>query len=90
MPPADIVRSPGHLRLRPSRLGLVFLVLGGRLISVTDNALINTPETPLAIAWVWLCFGETPSFTSLFGGVVVMAAVAAHVWYVNRAELSSA
>jgi drug/metabolite transporter (DMT)-like permease len=70
-------------------LGLVFLVLGGRLISATENALVNTLETPLAVAWVWLCFGETTSFASLVGGIIVMAAVAAHVWYVNRAGRSS-
>jgi drug/metabolite transporter (DMT)-like permease len=71
-------------------LGLVFLTLGGRLVSATENALINTLETPLAVAWVWLCFGETPSITSLVGGIIVMAAVAAHVWHGNRAMLSSA
>ena len=71
-------------------LGLVFLTLGGRLVSATENALINTLETPLAVAWVWLCFGETPSVTSLVGGIIVMAAVAAHVWHGNRAMLRSA
>ena len=71
-------------------LGLVFLTLGGRLVSATENALINTLETPLAVAWVWLCFAETPSITSLVGGIIVMAAVAAHVWHGNRAMLSSA
>ena len=71
-------------------LGLVLLVMGGRLVSATENALINTLETPLAVAWVWLCFGEMPSIASLVGGMVVMAAVAAHVWHANRAPLSSA
>jgi drug/metabolite transporter (DMT)-like permease len=71
-------------------LGLVFLTLGGRLVSATENALINTLETPLAVAWVWLCFGETPSVTSFVGGIVVMAAVAAHVWHGNRAVIPSA
>jgi drug/metabolite transporter (DMT)-like permease len=70
-------------------LGLVLLALGGRLISATENALLNTLETPLAVAWVWVCFGETPSATSLLGGVVVMAAVGAHVWHSTRSELAS-
>jgi drug/metabolite transporter (DMT)-like permease len=65
-------------------LGLVFLTLGGRLVSATENALINTLETPLAVAWVWLCFGETPSVASSVGGIVVVAAVIAHVWHANR------
>ena len=42
-------------------LGLVFLTVGGQMVSATENALINTLETPLAIAWVWVCFDETPS-----------------------------
>jgi len=71
-------------------LGLIFLTLGGRLISATENALINTLETPLAVAWVWLCFNEVPSVTSFIGGIVVMAAVAAHVWYGNRSMRTSA
>ena len=71
-------------------LGLVFLTMGGRLVSATENALINTLEAPLAVAWVWLCFGETPSVRSLAGGTIVMAAVAAHVWHGNRYRLVSA
>jgi drug/metabolite transporter (DMT)-like permease len=49
--------------------------------------LINTLETPLAVAWVWVCFSEVPSTTSLMGGIVVMAAVAGHVWYSNRSRI---
>jgi drug/metabolite transporter (DMT)-like permease len=68
-------------------LGLLLLTIGGQMVSATENALLNTLETPLAIAWVWLCFGETPSVTSAVGGVIVMAAVGAHVWYSNRTKL---
>jgi drug/metabolite transporter (DMT)-like permease len=71
-------------------LGLLFLTLGGRLVSATENALINTLETPVAVAWVWLCFGEAPSGISFLGGIIVMAAVAAHVWHGNRSTLPSA
>jgi drug/metabolite transporter (DMT)-like permease len=71
-------------------LGLIFLILGGRLVSATENALINTLETPLAVAWVWLCFGEAPSITSFLGGIIVMTAVATHVWHGNRPILPSA
>jgi drug/metabolite transporter (DMT)-like permease len=41
-------------------LGLLLLTIGGQMVSATENALLNTLETPLAIAWVWLCFSETP------------------------------
>jgi drug/metabolite transporter (DMT)-like permease len=61
-------------------IGLILLTLGSRLISATENALITTLETPRAVAWVWLLFGETPSGASLTGGTIVMAAVAVHVW----------
>jgi drug/metabolite transporter (DMT)-like permease len=32
-------------------LGLVFLTVGGQMVSATENALIDTQETPLAVAW---------------------------------------
>ena len=70
-------------------LGLVFLVIGGRLVSATENALINTLELPLAVAWVWVCFNEMPTESSLVGGCIVMAAVASHVWYSSRAQIVS-
>jgi drug/metabolite transporter (DMT)-like permease len=68
-------------------LGLALLTLGGRWVSATENALLNTLEAPLAIAWVWLCFAETPSVTSLIGGGIVVAAVIAQVWYGTRSRL---
>ena len=69
-------------------LGLVLLTLGGRWVSATENALLNTLETPLAVAWVWVCFAEIPSAASLAGGTIVMAAVSAHIWYSNRRLLA--
>jgi drug/metabolite transporter (DMT)-like permease len=71
-------------------LGLLLLTVGGQMVSATENALLNTLETPLAVAWVWICFGETPSATTFIGGTIVMAAVGAHVWYSNRARLAEA
>jgi len=71
-------------------LGLALLTVGGRWVSATENALLNTLEAPLAVAWVWLCFAEIPSVSSLIGGVVVMAAVVAHLWYSNRPSLNPA
>ncbi len=70
-------------------LGLMLLTVGGRLVSATENALINTLETPLAVAWVWLCFGEAPSAVSLVGGAIVMAAVAARIWHGHRSALTA-
>jgi drug/metabolite transporter (DMT)-like permease len=71
-------------------LGLLLLTIGGQMVSATENALLNTLETPLAVAWVWACFGEAPSASSFLGGTIVLAAVAGHVWYSNRAKLAAA
>ena len=68
-------------------LGLVFLTLGGRLLSATENGLINTLETPLAVLWVWIPFGETPTQADFIGGAIVIAAVGLHVWHTHRSEL---
>jgi len=59
-------------------------------VSATENALINTLETPLAVAWVWLCFGETPSAATFVGGSIVIAAIAAHVYRGHRPVLVTA
>jgi hypothetical protein len=67
-------------------LGLILLTIGGQMISATENALINTLETPLAVAWIWVCFGEVPTIMSFAGGIIVMAAVAAHVWHSSRSN----
>jgi hypothetical protein len=60
------------------------------MVSATENALINTLETPLAVAWVWVCFFEVPTGSSFVGGIVVMAAVTAHVWYSRRSQIIAA
>jgi drug/metabolite transporter (DMT)-like permease len=70
-------------------LGLVFLTVGGQMVSATENALINTLETPLAVAWVWVCFSEAPSVANFAGGMIVMAAVVGHVWYSGRVRMAA-
>jgi drug/metabolite transporter (DMT)-like permease len=66
-------------------LGLVFLTLGGQLVTATENALVSTLETPMAVLWVWLAFQEIPPTPSVLGGLIVMAAVAAHVCWTTTA-----
>lgn len=62
-------------------LGLLLLTLGVRRISATEAALIGTLEVPLAAFWVWLAFAETPRWSTVAGGAVVIAAV---LWHVGR------
>jgi drug/metabolite transporter (DMT)-like permease len=70
-------------------LGLVLLTMGGRWVSATENALLNTIETPLAVAWVWICFAETPSDAAVVGGIIVMTAVVIHIWHSGRRSLAA-
>jgi drug/metabolite transporter (DMT)-like permease len=57
-------------------LGLIFLVVGARLIPAAEVALITLLEVVLGPLWVWLADGERPATATLAGGVVVVAAVA--------------
>jgi drug/metabolite transporter (DMT)-like permease len=71
-------------------LRLAFLTVGGQMVSATENALINTLETPLAVGWVWVCFSEAPSVPNFAGGMIVMAAVVGHVWHSSHSKLATA
>jgi drug/metabolite transporter (DMT)-like permease len=57
-------------------VGLAFLVLGARLIPAAEVALISLLEVVLGPLWVWLADGERPAWTTVAGGLVVVAAVA--------------
>ncbi len=65
-------------------LGLIFLTIGARLIPAAEVALITLLEIVLGPLWVWIALSERPSSTTLAGGVIVLAAVAAQ----SRADLT--
>ena len=56
-------------------LGLLFLVLGARLIPAAEVALITLLEIVLAPLWVWIAISEAPAAATLVGGAVVVCAV---------------
>jgi drug/metabolite transporter (DMT)-like permease len=56
-------------------LGLLFLVIGARLIPAAEVALITLLEIVLAPLWVWISISETPATATLIGGAVVVGAV---------------
>jgi drug/metabolite transporter (DMT)-like permease len=56
-------------------LGLLFLVVGARLIPAVEVALITLLEIVLAPLWVWIAISETPAPTTLIGGAVIVGAV---------------
>jgi drug/metabolite transporter (DMT)-like permease len=69
-----------------SALGLVLFGLGSRMIPAAEATLLTALDVPLAPLWVWLVFGEQPSPYTLAGGVIVLAAVAGHIWFEMRKE----
>lgn len=62
-----------------SALGLALFILGSRLLPAIETALIGALDAPLAPIWVWLAFGIFPDDDTLLGGLIVFAAVAAHI-----------
>lgn len=62
-----------------SALGIMLFMLGSRHLPPVETALIGALETPLAPAWVWLAFGEAPGRRTVAGGLIVLAAVVAHI-----------
>lgn len=62
-----------------SAIGLGLFTLGSRYLPPAETALIGSLDAPLAPIWVWLFFGEEPNANVLVGGVIVFAAVLAHI-----------
>jgi drug/metabolite transporter (DMT)-like permease len=69
-----------------SALGLVLFGLGSRMIPAAEATLLTALDVPLAPLWVWLVFGEVPSSHTMAGGLIVLAAVAGHIWHEMRKE----
>lgn len=67
-----------------SAIGLALFTLGARLLPAVETALIGALDAPLAPLWVWLFFAETPSAATLIGGLIVLAAVVAHITASSR------
>ena len=56
--------------------GLILYTLGSRSLPAAELALLSLAEVLLGPLWVWLFLGETASVNTLFGGVVLLAAIA--------------
>jgi drug/metabolite transporter (DMT)-like permease len=66
-------------------LGMVFFATGARLIPAALSALISTAEPVFGPVWVWLIHSEVPAARTLAGGLVVLAALIAHIlWQATR------
>lgn len=75
--------------LANSALGLTLFTLGARRLPAVETALIGSLDAPLAPLWVWIAFRETPSPITILGGLIVFAAVSAHIVWSSRGPKSS-
>ena len=71
-----------------SAVGLSLFTLGAKHLPAIETALIGSLDAPLAPLWVWLAFGETPAWSTLVGGGIVIAAVTMHLVYGRRFKVS--
>ncbi|WP_303981714.1 DMT family transporter [Dongia mobilis] len=65
-------------------IGLILFTTGARLIPAAEAALISLVETVLGAFWVFLFLGENPGIYALYGGALVLAAVAGNTLYDQR------
>ncbi|MEX1108835.1 MAG: DMT family transporter [Dongiaceae bacterium] len=59
-------------------LGLVLFTAGAQRIPPVEAAMIAILESILSPFWVWLFLDENPGSRTILGGIIVIAAVAAH------------
>jgi drug/metabolite transporter (DMT)-like permease len=57
-------------------LGLTIFTIGSKVVPAAELALLSMTEVLLGPIWVWLFVGETASFYTLFGGLILMLAIA--------------
>jgi drug/metabolite transporter (DMT)-like permease len=69
--------------------GFAYLLFlnGGRLIPSSEAGLVGLLDVPLAPLWVWLVFGEEPTFSALIGGAIALAAVIWCLWGLREVKL---
>lgn len=65
-------------------IGLILFTMGARHIPAAHTALLSLVETVLGAFWVFVFLGENPGIYALYGGVLVVGAVAANTIYDQR------
>lgn len=78
VPAADIalLLSLGLIQMT---LGLSFFLYALRLMPAAQVTLIALLEPVLGPVWVWLFMGEEPATSTIVGGVIILAALAANI-----------
>ena len=59
--------------------GLILTTIGVARVPAAHASLLMAFDLPLSPLWVWLTFGERPTALALAGGLVILAAIVAHV-----------
>ena len=57
-------------------LGLTIYTIGSKVVPAAELTLLSMTEVLLGPVWVWLFMGETASFYTLFGGSILLVAIA--------------
>lgn len=57
-------------------LGLTIFTIGSKVVPAAELALLSMTEVLLGPIWVWFFLGETASMYTLFGGLILMFAIA--------------
>ena len=68
-----IALSMGYMQVG---LGLVIYTIGSQVVPAAELTLLSMTEVLLGPHWVWIFMGEIASFYTMFGGVVLMLAIA--------------
>jgi drug/metabolite transporter (DMT)-like permease len=67
-------------------LGLLLFIVGARMLSAAEVALISLLEVVLGPLWVWLARSERPSTATIVGGVIVLAGVAVQIFQASTSD----
>ncbi|MBW9112330.1 DMT family transporter [Rhizobium cauense] len=63
-----------------SGIAYLLFMTGGRYIPSSEAGLIGLLDVVLGPLWVWLAFSETPSVSTIIGGVIILIAVFWYLW----------
>ena len=66
--------------------GLILSTLGTARVPAAHAALVLSLDLPLSPTWVWMFLGERPTTMGLMGGLVVLAAILAHIVIEGRRQ----
>jgi drug/metabolite transporter (DMT)-like permease len=56
-------------------VGLAIYTLGSKVVPAAELTLLSLTEVLLGPLWVWILIGETVSFYTLIGGMILLMAI---------------